>query len=102
MKNRPPAARRFLVRGRVQGVGFRYFAQAAAQRLQVRGWVRNRSDGTVEALAIATPDALERFEQALRQGPPGARVATVESSPLDASTLDSVSGFRVEISVEGE
>ncbi len=102
MKHRSPAAVRFLIRGRVQGVGYRYFAQAAAQRAQIRGWVRNRSDGTVEVMAIAPEEELNRFEQLLREGPPGARVETIESSPIDASALGSVSGFRVAISVEGE
>jgi acylphosphatase len=70
-------ARRYLVRGRVQGVGFRYFTQAAAVRAGVNGWVRNNPDGTVEIAAAGAPDALARLEQEIRRGPPGARVDQV-------------------------
>ncbi len=97
MKSHSHSAARFLVRGRVQGVGFRYYAQAAATRLKVRGWVRNREDGAVEALAIAPPQALEKFVAALRQGPPGARVDSVESQPVEAVDEARHTGFRVEI-----
>jgi acylphosphatase len=71
-------ARRYVVSGRVQGVGFRYFAQAAASRDGLHGWVRNLPDGRVEAAAEGESDALDRFEQALRHGPPGARVERLE------------------------
>jgi acylphosphatase len=62
----------------VQGVGFRYFAQAAAAREGLHGWVRNLPDGSVEALAEGDAEAVERFERAIRHGPPGARVDHVE------------------------
>jgi acylphosphatase len=71
-------ARRYLVSGRVQGVGFRFFTEAVAAREGLHGWVRNRSDGRVEAAAEGEADAIERFERALRHGPPGARVEEVE------------------------
>ncbi len=71
-------ARRFLIGGRVQGVGFRYFTQAAAARDGLHGWVRNLPDGRVEASAEGEAEALERFERAVRHGPPGARVEAVE------------------------
>ena len=71
-------ARRYVVSGRVQGVGFRYFAQATASRDGLHGWVRNLPDGRVEAAAEGESDALDRFEQALRHGPPGARVERLE------------------------
>ena len=71
-------ARHFLISGRVQGVGFRYFTQAAAAREGVHGWVCNLPDGSVEAEAEGDADAIERFERALRHGPPGARVDEVE------------------------
>ena len=70
-------ARRFLVSGRVQGVGFRYFTHAVAVREGVTGWVRNLDDGRVEALVEGEPAAVERVEQAIRTGPPGARVDSV-------------------------
>ena len=57
-------ARRYLVSGRVQGVGFRFFADAVAQREGLHGWVRNLPDGRVEALAEGEADALDRFERA--------------------------------------
>jgi acylphosphatase len=72
-------ARRFVISGRVQGVGFRYFAQAAASRDGIHGWVRNLPDGRVEAAAEGEADAMERFERSLRHGPPGARVETFEA-----------------------
>ena len=71
-------ARRYMISGRVQGVGFRYFTHAAAARENVHGWVRNLPDGKVEAAAEGEADAMERFEAALRHGPPGARVEQVE------------------------
>ena len=71
-------ARRFLISGRVQGVGFRYFAQEAAAREGLHGWVRNLADGRVETSAEGDTEAIERFEQALRHGPRGARVEHIE------------------------
>jgi acylphosphatase len=70
-------ARRFLVSGRVQGVGFRYFIQDAAAREGVTGWVRNLPDGGVEAHAEGEREAVLRLERAIRSGPRGARVDTV-------------------------
>ncbi len=70
--------RRVVVEGRVQGVGYRYFARTAALRLGVAGWVRNRADGSVEALLSGPADAVEALIAALRRGPPGARVLSVE------------------------
>jgi len=72
-------ARRFVITGRVQGVGFRYFTQSAATREGLHGWVRNRPDGSVEALAEGDADAVERFERAVRSGPRGAHVDTVDA-----------------------
>ena len=69
---------RYLVSGRVQGVGFRYFIQSAAAREGLHGWVRNLPDGRVEAAAEGEAEAMERFERALRHGPPGARVEQLE------------------------
>ncbi len=67
-------ARRFLIRGRVQGVGFRYFADSVAAREGLHGWVRNLPDGGVEARVEGDAEAVERFERAVRHGPPAARV----------------------------
>ena len=78
-------ARRFLVSGRVQGVGFRYFAQDAARREGLHGYVTNQDDGTVEVTAEGDADALERFERKLRQGPSRSRVehVTIDEVPPD-------------------
>jgi acylphosphatase len=70
-------ARRFIVSGRVQGVGFRYFAQEAARREGLHGYVLNRDDGSVEAVAEGEAESLERFERALRRGPSRSRVEHV-------------------------
>jgi acylphosphatase len=71
-------ARRYLIAGRVQGVGFRWFAESVASREGLHGWVRNLPDGHVEAVAEGEAEAIERFERALRHGPPAARVDEVE------------------------
>ncbi|OFW17413.1 MAG: hypothetical protein A3F70_10525 [Acidobacteria bacterium RIFCSPLOWO2_12_FULL_67_14] len=71
-------AQRLTISGRVQGVGFRYFALEAAAREGVTGWVRNLVDGRVEAHVEGEMEAVTRLERALRQGPRGARVDHVE------------------------
>lgn len=76
-------ARRFLISGRVQGVGFRYFAEAVARREGLHGWVRNLPDGRVEALAEGEAEAIERFERAIGHGPPGARVERLDVDHTD-------------------
>jgi len=67
-------ARRFVVSGRVQGVGFRYFVEAQAHREGLHGHVRNLDDGRVEIEAEGDAEAVERFERAVQRGPAGARV----------------------------
>lgn len=71
-------ARRIVVHGRVQGVGFRYATVEAARALGVDGWVRNRRDGTVEAWLQGPADAVERAIAWARRGPPAARVERVD------------------------
>jgi len=71
-------ARRFLVSGHVQGVGFRYFAQDAARREGLAGHVTNHADGTVEAMVEGEAEAIDRFERALRRGPSRSRVERVQ------------------------
>jgi acylphosphatase len=75
-------ARRFLISGRVKGVGFRYYAWDLAEREGVTGFVRNLPDRRVEVVAEGDAEAMERFERALRQGPPAARVDDVETELL--------------------
>ena len=65
------------IRGRVQGVGFRWYVVDTARELRLAGWVKNRSDGNVELAAAGESDALARFEAAVTAGPPGARVEEV-------------------------
>jgi acylphosphatase len=67
-----------VVHGRVQGVGFRWFVREHARRLGVVGWVKNRSDGTVETLAAGSGDAIDQLRRLLGEGPPGAAVARLE------------------------
>ena len=86
-------ARRFLITGRVQAVGFRYFALEAAEREGLHGWVQNLPDRSVEVLAEGEAEAIERFERALRQGPRGARVDHVEVEDRMPSGRDA--GFSV-------
>ena len=76
-----PAAR-FVVRGSVQGVGFRWFVFREAERLGLRGWVSNRPDGAVEVVADGALPALVQLEAALARGPAHARVARVEKSEV--------------------
>ena len=77
--------RRLVIEGVVQGVGFRYAFQAQAVRLGLSGWVRNRRDGTVEAVVSGTPEAVEAMTAWAHAGPPSARVKRVEVSHTDAS-----------------
>jgi acylphosphatase len=73
---------RFVVRGRVQGVGFRWFVVEQADHLALRGMVRNCRDGSVEVLAEGSSEGLDALEQALRRGPRLARVDSVEKAQL--------------------
>ncbi len=74
-------AARFVITGRVQGVGFRAWARHEARRRGLRGWVRNRHDGSVEALAIGEPVAIDAFAEACRRGPGMAWVDGVSRAP---------------------
>lgn len=69
--------RQLLIIGRVQGVGFRFYMQRKARELRVTGWVRNRSDGAVEAVIQGTSGAVETMIAWVRRGPPSAVVAEV-------------------------
>jgi|ERR1022692_1006385 acylphosphatase len=86
-------ARRLIVRGRVQGVGFRWFVEREAHILQLAGWVRNNHDGTVEVLAIGTHEQLAGLRSRLQQGPPAARVDLVEESA--AESIVGLNSFQV-------
>lgn len=83
---------RLLVAGRVQGVGFRYYAARQAHALGVGGFVRNRADGRVEAEVEGTRPAVDAFLDRIRRGPTGAAVRVVEASWLDPQGEE---GFRI-------
>jgi len=87
-------ARKFLIRGDVQGVGYRFFAQRAAARHQVIGYVRNCADGTVEAVAEGRPMDVEEFKKDLVTGPQWATVRQVEEICLEPT--GQYSSFRIE------
>jgi len=70
--------RHAIVRGRVQGVGFREYLRREAERQGVTGWVRNRRDGTVEAMVHGSPNDVAQVLDWMRRGPPGARVTDVQ------------------------
>ncbi len=85
--------RRYLVSGRVQGVGFRWYVEREAATLGIAGWVRNREDGRVEVMATGTRQQLSALHGRLREGPRAARVDEVAVSP--APFLDKIS-FGIE------
>ena len=87
-------ARKFLISGQVQGVGYRYFAQRSSARHQVRGYVKNLEDGRVEVLVEGTAKAVEAFRNDLGAGPTHSRVGEIEEIVLEPSGLYST--FRVE------
>lgn len=86
---------RVIVGGRVQGVGFRAWTAGEAQARSLAGWVRNRPDGTVEALFSGSPDAVGPMLRACRMGPRGARVDTVEELDAGPGERAGLSGFAV-------
>lgn len=87
-------ARKYLISGEVQGVGFRFFTQRSAARHQVRGYVKNLPDGRVEALVEGSGEAVEAFRQDIEAGPTYSRVGQIEELVLDPSGL--YSAFRIE------
>jgi acylphosphatase len=93
-KSASAQARRFVVRGRVQGVGFRWFVEREAHMLGVSGWVRNNADGSVEVLAMGTREQLLGLRSRLQQGPRAARVDAVEEK--EAKPVAGLNSFRIE------
>jgi acylphosphatase len=87
-------AKTFRVRGRVQGVGFRWFVESEAAKLGIAGWVRNRSDGSVEVLAQGTHEQLFAFRAQLHEGPRAARVDDVEE--FESQPQHDMKTFRIE------
>ena len=89
----PRAARRYVIKGRVQGVGFRYFVERVASQLGVGGWTRNLEDGGVEVYAVGTPEKLAELTGYLWKGPRLSDVRGVEE--MEAATQD-YKDFRIE------
>jgi acylphosphatase len=86
-------ARRYTIGGRVQGVGFRFFAEEHAHLEGLHGWVRNLPDGRVEIAVEGEVEAVDRFERHIRHGPPAARVESVEVD--HAAPAGHATGFSV-------
>jgi len=86
----------FLIRGRVQGVGFRWFVHREASELDLRGWVRNTEDGDVEVVASGAPGDLAELRASLRRGPRGSRVDHVIEHYLDEKEATDLNAFRIE------
>ena len=90
----PSVAKKFLITGEVQGVGYRFFAQRAAARHQVRGHVRNCADGSVEVIAEGSQGAVEEFKKDLVTGPQWSRVEQVEE--IDVEPTGQYASFRID------
>ena len=86
----------FLIQGRVQGVGFRWFVHREASELDLRGWVRNTENGDVEVVASGSPEDLAELRSSLRRGPRGSRVDRLIEHYLDDSEAAGLSAFRIE------
>lgn len=86
--------RRYVVSGRVQGVGFRWFVEREARILGLSGWVRNKHDGSVEVLAAGTKEQLGALYDKLKEGPRAARVDNVDVE--EAAPLSQMTTFRIE------
>ena len=87
-------ARKFFISGIVQGVGYRFFAQRAAARHQVKGYIRNLTDGRVESFVEGSEKAVQRFTAALLTGPVYSSVSDIEEIVLEPTGLYST--FRIE------
>jgi acylphosphatase len=86
----------FLIQGRVQGVGFRWFVQREAGELGLRGWVRNTEEGEVEVVASGSEADLAELRASLRQGPRGARVDRLIEHYLEDREAEELSSFRID------
>jgi acylphosphatase len=87
---------RYIVKGRVQGVGFRWFVQREAAQLGLRGWVRNTPEGDVEVLAAGTQEQLRELHASLQRGSRGSRVDRIEESERPAQEAENLQAFQIE------
>ena len=88
--------RYYLVKGRVQGVGFRWFVHREAAALGLRGWVRNTESGHVEVVAVGEESELKNLQALLAKGSRGSRVDTIERRDLDPSEGEGLGPFQIE------
>jgi acylphosphatase len=86
----------YVVRGRVQGVGFRWFVHREAAELGLQGWVRNTEDGEVEIMAAGTSEKLTQLRAALERGSRGSRVDAVHETDMDETTATGLASFQIE------
>jgi len=86
----------FLIQGRVQGVGFRWYVHREVSELDLRGWVRNNEGGDVEGLASGTEGGPAEVRSSLRRGPRGARVDRLVEHQLDESEAADLRSFRID------
>lgn len=86
----------FLIQGRVQGVGFRWFVHREASELALRGWVRNTEDGDVEVVASGEPGDLSELRASLKRGPRGSRVDRVVEHSLNDNEVEGLGSFRID------
>ena len=96
LQNWPSMVLHFLIRGRVQGVGFRWFVHREASELELRGWVRNTEEGDVEVVASGPAEDLNELRTSLRRGPRGARVDQLIEHHLDETEAADLGSFRIE------
>ncbi|MBK7422967.1 MAG: acylphosphatase [Propionivibrio sp.] len=95
MTDKTYLTRRLAIYGRVQGVGYRWSLSAEAKALGLSGWVRNRRDGSVEALIYGTPEAVDALTAWAYRGPPSARVERIFSTDEpNSENQDTLAGFK--------
>ena len=88
--------RHYIVKGRVQGVGFRWFVQREAYEIGLRGWVRNTANGDVEVLAAGSEDQISKLNAALARGSRGSRVDTIEQRQQPETDGEGLQAFEIE------
>jgi len=88
--------RHYLVKGRVQGVGFRWFVQREAADIGLRGWVRNTDTGDVEIVAAGSPEDIAELEAAIRKGSRGSRVDKIVQHDLADEEAERLGAFEIE------
>ncbi len=88
--------RHYIVKGRVQGVGFRWFVQRESHDLGLRGWVRNTANGDVEVLAAGSEEQIRKLHAALAQGSRGSRVDAIDEQHRPEAEAESLQAFEIE------